>query len=182
MATTGYYNTASGAYALRGNTTGTYNTAGGFQALFSNTEGVYNTASGVSALYSNTTGEKNTAVGQDAGLSNTIGNGNTFIGFGADANAGSYSNGTALGYQARLTASNSIVLGNSSISRIYANVTTITGISDRRHKKDIRTLDSDLGLDFIEKLKPVSYRFNNGDETERVYRAGHRRSPAGSAA
>jgi hypothetical protein len=28
-------------------------------------------------------------------------------------------------------------------------------------------IDPDLGLDFIEKLKPVSYRFNNGDETER---------------
>jgi hypothetical protein len=60
-----------------------------------------------------------------------------------------------------------IVLGNTSISKIYANVTTITGISDRRRKKDIRALDADLGLDFIEKLKPVSYRFNNGDETER---------------
>jgi trimeric autotransporter adhesin len=68
---------------------------------------------------------------------------------------------------AELTASNSIVLGNRSVNRIYANVTTITGISDRRRKKDIRALDTDLGLDFIEKLKPVSYRFNNGDETER---------------
>jgi hypothetical protein len=44
---------------------------------------------------------------------------------------------------------------------------TISAISDRRHKKDIRALDADLGLDFVEKLKPVSYRFNNGDETER---------------
>ena len=97
----------------------------------------------------------------------SIGSGHTFIGYGADANAGSYTNGTALGYQAQLTASNSIVLGNGSISRIYANVTTITAISDRRRKKDIRALDTDLGLHLIEKLKPVSYRFNNGDETER---------------
>ena len=66
-----------------------------------------------------------------------------------------------------LTASNSIVLGNSSISAIYAKVTSITAISDRRRKKDIKALDADLGLDFIEKLKPVSYRFNDGDETER---------------
>jgi hypothetical protein len=76
-------------------------------------------------------------------------------------------NSTALGNGATLTASNSIVLGNTSISKIYAQVTTITGISDRRRKKDIRALDPDLGLDFIEKLQPVSYRFNNGDETER---------------
>jgi trimeric autotransporter adhesin len=76
-------------------------------------------------------------------------------------------NGTALGYAARLTASNSIVLGNNAITAIYANVTTITALSDRRRKKDITKLDADLGLDFIEKLGPVSYRFNNGDETLR---------------
>jgi hypothetical protein len=37
-------------------------------------------------------------------------------------------NGTALGYAARLTASNSIVLGNNAITAIYANVTTITAL------------------------------------------------------
>ena len=161
--TTGFANTASGSGALLLNTTGADNTAGGIDALHANTEGNGNTASGDSALLNNTKGNDNTAIG----LSNTMGNSNTFIGSGADANAGVYTNGTALGNGAVLTASNSIVLGNRSISRIFANVATITGISDRRHKKDIRTLDSDLGLDFIEKLKPVSYRFNNGDETER---------------
>jgi hypothetical protein len=80
---------------------------------------------------------------------------------------GDYTNATAIGYGASLTASNSIVLGNDSITAIYAQVSTITGVSDRRRKKDITALDSDLGLNFIEKLQPVSYRFNNGDETER---------------
>jgi trimeric autotransporter adhesin len=165
--TTGNNNTASGFSALGFNTEGTDSTASGFRALVNNTTGNENTASGVNALYSNTTGDDNTASGAGAGFSNTIGSRNTFIGYNADANAGSYGNGTALGHGAELTASNSIVLGNSFISRIYANVTTITAISDRRHKKDIRVLDADLGLDFIEKLRPVSYRFNNGDETER---------------
>ena len=165
--TTGTGNTASGFGALGSNTTGTNNTASGYSALNSNGAGHINTASGVAALYYNTTGTGNTAVGFAAGASNTLGSRNTFIGNEADANAGSYTNGTALGYGARLTASNSIVLGNSSISRIYANVTTITGISDRRHKKDITALHPDLGLDFIERLRPVSYRFNNGDETQR---------------
>src|SRR5262249_39095233 len=54
---------------------------------------------------------------------------------------------------------------NSSISSLYSKVTSITGISDRRHKKDI--VSSDLGLDFIMRLKPVSYRYNDGDETLR---------------
>jgi hypothetical protein len=164
--TTGAYNTASGAYALYKNIEGDDNTASGINALF-NTTGSSNTASGVDALYANTTGGANTAIGVQAGLSNSIGSFNTFVGVAADANAGSYTNGTALGYGAVLTASNSIVLGNSSISRIYANVTAITAISDRRRKKDIRALDADLGLAFIKKLQPVSYRFNNGDETER---------------
>jgi hypothetical protein len=114
------------------------------------------------------TSVSNTAVGLEAGENNSIGTGtfNTFIGSFADAN-GNYTNGTALGSGAVLTASNRIVLGNGAITGIYAQVTAITAISDRRQKKDVRALDADLGLDFIEKLKPVSYRFNNGDETER---------------
>jgi hypothetical protein len=164
---TGGDNTASGFEALANNTTGAFNTASGVHALYSNTTGGDNTASGFEALYSNTTGAGNTAIGDGALFNNTTGSYNTVIGYGANANGGIYTNGTALGFAAELTASNSIVLGNSSISRIYANVTTITAISDRRRKKEIRALDPDLGLDFIQKLQPVSYRFNNGDDTER---------------
>src|SRR6516165_2370794 len=164
--TTGDNNTASGGNALYSNTTGGDNTVSGVNALYSNTAGGGNSASGSGALYNNTTGVENTASGFVSGLTNIAGNYNTFIGAGADANA-DYTNGTALGAGALLFASNSIVLGNTSISAIYAHVSTMTAISDRRRKKDIKTLDGDLGLDFIEKLKPVSYRFNNGDETER---------------
>jgi len=180
---TGSGNTASGFQALQGNTTGSGNTASGVDALLSNTTGGNNSASGNSALYSNTTGIENaafgyealvgntagidnTAVGNLAGSGNTTGTANTFIGSLASAN-GDYINGTALGHGALLTASNSIVLGNTSVSAILAQVSSITAISDRRRKKEIRALDADLGLDFIQKLQPVSYRFNNGDETER---------------
>jgi hypothetical protein len=184
----GSHNTASGVYALYSNTIGEDNTASGNSALFSNTDGGANTADGVNALtynttgswntavglqalINNTTGSENTAVGLTAGASNTtgggLGSGNTFIGARTDVIPGfQVNNGTALGNSAVISASNSIALGNNSISAIYATV-PITVISDRRHKKDIRALDADLGLDFIERLKPVSYRFNNGDETER---------------
>ena len=165
--TTGGGNTATGTSALYFNTTGVSNTATGPFALYSNTTGYYNTATGTRALYFNTTGASNTAHGLSAGAGNTTGTYNTFIGYEANTNAGIYTNGTALGSGALLTASNSIVLGNTAIRKIYAKVSTITAISDRRRKKDIRALDSDLGLDFIEKLKPVSFRFNDGDETER---------------
>jgi hypothetical protein len=70
-----------------------------------------------------------------------------------------------LGYNAIATASNTITLGNSSIATLFCQVTSITGISDERRKKDIARLG--LGLDFIMKLAPVSYRYNNGDDTLR---------------
>ena len=165
--TTGLQNTAGGKAALYSNTTGSDNTATGYGALYSNTEGGNNTAIGDEALYGNTTGGDNTALGDEAGYGNTTGEANTFLGFMARPNGGDWRNGTALGYDAVLTASNSIVLGDTKISKIYAKVTSITAISDRRLKKDIAALDPSLGLDFIEKLQPVSYRFKNGDETQR---------------
>jgi trimeric autotransporter adhesin len=164
--TTGLANTASGAIALVSNTTGDENTASGYMALVGNTTGDTNTATGSFALWGNTTGDDNTVVGVGAGYTNGTGSSNTFIGAGANVFADGITNVTALGAGAVVGASNSIVLGNTAISAIYADV-SITAVSDRRRKKDIRTLDADLGLDFIEKLKPVSYRFNNGDETER---------------
>jgi trimeric autotransporter adhesin len=164
--TTGLQNTAGGKAALYSNTTGSDNTATGYRALYSNTEGGNNTAIGEEALYGNTGGD-NSALGYEAGYGNTTGLANTFIGYQARPNAGAYRNGTALGNGAVVTASNSIVLGNASITKIYAKVTSITAISDRRLKKDIAALDPALGLAFIEKLKPVSYRFKNGDETQR---------------
>jgi len=121
---------------------------------------------GIDTLGLNTTGGDNTSLGDAAEFNNGFGSGNTFLGSGADT-VGNFTNGTALGFRSQLFASNSIVLGNGSISKIYGNVTTITAISDRRRKKEIKALDAELGLDFIERLRPVSYRFNNGDETER---------------
>jgi hypothetical protein len=99
------------------------------------------------------------AIGASASAAGVDG---TAIGYGSSAG---YSNSTAIGYQAAATNSNSVTLGNGSISHIYAQVTSITAISDRRLKQDIH--DSDLGLDFIAKLKPVSYRFRNEDKTRR---------------
>jgi hypothetical protein len=165
--TTGSGNTAIGGAALQGLTSGSDNTAVGELALYSAT-GSPNDAIGYEALKSVSTGTDNVALGYEAGFVGTAittGTDNTFIGYEAQSNGAAYTNGTALGYQAILTASNTITLGNSAITAIHAQVQTITALSDRRHKKDIT--DSDLGLDFIEKLRPVYYRFNNGDETLR---------------
>jgi len=165
--TTGSNNSGFGADALFNSTSGDNNTASGFAALEMNTTASNNTATGYEALYKNTTGADNVAVGYEAGYGNTSGVANTFVGTLARPNAGGWKNGTAIGYDAVLTASNSIVLGDDQITAIHANVQSISALSDRRRKKDIAPLGSDLGLSFIEKLQPVSYRFKNGDETER---------------
>jgi hypothetical protein len=149
----GVVNTARGANALYSNTTGSSNSVAGANSLYFNTSGSNNTAFGYEALYNlDGTGNNNTAVGSLAGHA---------------LNGGAFTNATALGSGANLTASNSVTLGSTLITAIYAQVTTITGISDWRRKKDIWPLGADLGLDFIEKLQPVYYRFNNGDDTER---------------
>ena len=64
-----------------------------------------------------------------------------------------------IGYGATGTGDNEIALGNTDISAIKAQVTSITAYSDSRIKRDVR--DSELGLEFIKELRPVSYRWKN---------------------
>ncbi len=156
--TTGQYNTASGSNALYSNTTGQYNTASGYQALYNNTTGQYNTASGYGALYFNTTGFHNTASGYSAGSFNDANNYCTFIGYDADQDvATDFSNSKALGNTSRITASDQVRIGNSSVTSIggYANW---TNVSDGRYKKDVQ--ENVPGLAFINKLRPVTYRLD----------------------
>lgn len=109
--TTGFQNTASGSGSLVNNTLGSNNTASGAFALNSTTTANDNTAFGTQALQSNTTGTQNTAVGSASGLSNTTENKNTFIGFSSNGAAG-ITNATAIGANAIVTQSNSLILGS----------------------------------------------------------------------
>ncbi|BDQ03650.1 MAG: hypothetical protein KatS3mg036_0351 [Ignavibacterium sp.] len=151
--TTGYYNTANGFTALYYNTTGYDNTANGFRALYYNTTGGYNTASGSYSLNDITTQDHNTAIGFSAGDDYTFSEG-TFVGSNAYPNASGYTNCMGLGYQARPTGSNRVHIGNSSITWIGGQVNWST-YSDGRYKKNVR--EDVRGLDFIMKLRPVTY-------------------------
>ena len=71
-----------------------------------------NSAYGYQTLLSNTTGANNTAIGYQAGDTNTTGSNNTFLGSGSDT-TNTWSNSTAIGANALITASNQIVLGTS---------------------------------------------------------------------
>ena len=184
----GINNTAIGALALATNTSGTLNTATGVSALTANTSGASNTATGLFALGANTTGTVNTAMGQGALRFNNAGSYNTAVGYNAlnltNPAVTLTGSNTALGYIAgstnttginntfigngavgsSATENNTITLGNSSIATIRAQVTAITGLSDRRDKTDITTISE--GLDFIKQLKPVSFTWNTRDKAK----------------
>lgn len=119
---TGGSNTVVGSQALQGvsgQTNGSNNTAVGQQSTFLITTGANNTAIGQQSAYSLTTGSANTALGHQAGYLITTGSNNTFVGkdAGNTGQTGTVSNSTAIGYQAVTTASNQIVIGNSSVTQ-----------------------------------------------------------------
>jgi len=164
--TTGNYNSSFGDGSLENNTIGIHNSAFGYQSLYNNTVG-YNSAFGSGSLYSNTLGVGNSAFGHGSLNSNTTGSDNTAVGQYAGSNITTGSYNIAIGYLAQVpsaTANYQIRIGNEEIT--YAGVQVAwTVTSDRRWKKNI--LPSNLGLNFISELKPVSYIRKN-DEKERT--------------
>lgn len=119
------------------------NIALGTNALFQNDYSSGNVAIGSDSL-NKTTGENNTGIGVSAGSLSTTGSNNTFIGYNSSG--------------ATEDASNAITLGNSAISVLRCQVTSITSLSDRRDKMDITPLKA--GLDFLNKLSPVAFTWN----------------------
>lgn len=167
--TTGDACTAVGYAALKLNTTGNNNTGVGHQALASSTTAFGSTAVGQGAGAAVTTGSANTLIGQGAGATLSTGHQNTIVGTGSDVGAARFSN-TLLGYGiatvnfsgcsllgngTAVTADNQVQLGNSATTTyVYG---TVQNRSDIRDKADIR--DTVLGLDFINALRPVDFRW-----------------------
>src|SRR6266480_6077541 len=120
---------------------GTNNTFVGYSAGFSNTTaGCHNTAVGSVSLYSNTSGSYNTTIGEET-----------------DVNNSNYSNSSAFGYDALITADNKVRFGNSSVSVIEGQV-AYSYPSDGRFKFNVN--EDVKGLEFINKLRPVTYQFD----------------------
>ena len=111
--TTGGNNNFSGYYSGSANTTGSNNNILGSYSGYDNTTGSNNNFLGYQAGYTNTTGYSNAVLGAKAGYGYN-GSRNTFIGDSADANTSGLTNATAIGYNAKVGQSNSIVLGNGS--------------------------------------------------------------------
>jgi len=169
--TTGIQNIAIGSYTLNVNTTGQLNTGIGANALSANITGSNNTSIGRSSLQQST-GSNNIGIGQDAGASFTSGSGNTIIGSSAlDGNTGkdlrTANNVTVIGYNAAASAtgsgssvSNEVTIGNSSTAT-YRIFGTWSNVSDSRDKTNILPLN--YGMNYIEKLKPVSFVWDMRD-------------------
>jgi hypothetical protein len=94
------------------NNTGNNNTFVGFNAGPFNTMGSNNDFFGDDAGFHNTLGQDNAFFGDGAGATNTTGSFNTIVGSAADVGSGNLTNATAIGRQAFVTQSNSLVLGS----------------------------------------------------------------------
>ena len=86
----------------------------------------------------------NTAVGYLAGQSSSSGVNNISIGW--DAQPSNSNN------------SNEVTLGNGNITALRCQQTSISSLSDRRDKTDI--VDLPLGLDFLDKIRPVKFKWD----------------------
>jgi hypothetical protein len=128
LTTTGGENCYFGASAGRANTSGNenagfgrmagfLNSIGNFNSYFGghaghNSTGNENTLIGDSAAVLTTSGNQNTALGRLAGNTNVTGSQDLFVGYNADASANNLVNATAIGTNAFVGASNSMVLGS----------------------------------------------------------------------
>lgn len=181
---TGGNNTAMGTLALYNSVNGSHNVAMGLGASCRLEKGSFNVALGSDALYFNKSGNYNIAIGKMAGYdllmydnpdafniiigSNAAkglirGIKNTVLGSNIDLPA-DLSNAIVIGEGAKTSVNNSIRLGNTSISSFTGQV-AYSFTSDIRYKTNIESMP--LGLDFINKLRPVQYiRKNNESKTK----------------
>ncbi|MBX2969966.1 MAG: tail fiber domain-containing protein [Cyclobacteriaceae bacterium] len=123
-----------------------------------NSTGGPNTFLGEKSGQFNTTGTQSLFAGNRSGITNTTGGQHTILGYFADVSSSNLQNATAIGYNTIVNASNKVRIGNGAVTVIEGQV-GFTAASDKRLKKDIRSLD--VGLDFILKLNPVSYQMKN---------------------
>ena len=160
--TSGDQNITFGAFSMYRASTGIGTTAVGYRTVsLSTNAGSYNTAAGaLSLLNTANTGNSNVAFGYNSLPNNNAGSGNVAVGYKAAPAASGITNSISIGANASATATNTVMIGDTNITSITGQV-AFAATSDKRVKKDIKP--SDLGLEFILGLKPVSYRLIDGN-------------------
>jgi hypothetical protein len=189
LITTGENNTYIGAVAGTG-TNGTNNIAIGVRALGQTSAAFIDNISIGNCSMRTATGSCNIAIGPNS-LTAGTGTRNTALGNGALVNATSADNNIAIGWQALLctttgrnnleiganngltnlysppfvvtTECNRVVIGTTATTNAYVQVAW-TVVSDERDKTEITALP--VGLDFVSKLEPISYRFKESRDSD----------------
>lgn len=188
-----FNNTSIGSSTMVANTTGAGNVAVGWQALAANTTGTGNIGLGARSGGASGTGQEagnyNIYIGLDSGpinntpIDNAIAIGrNAIVGasnsmalggtgpFAVNVGIGITSPQTTLQVAGVISPATNNTYSLGSAAYRFTEVHATNGVintSDRREKIDI--YDSDLGLDFITKLRPVSYRWSTGVDNDVHY-------------
>ena len=112
----------------------------------------------------------NVVIGYSAGGSLTTGGSNTLIGTYTDVHSGT-DNVICLGYNVTSIANDRVHIGNntSHIYNDYNSNATWTHSSDKRQKKNIE--DDNLGLDFINDIRPVTFEHKSPSEFPKEWNA-----------
>ena len=97
-------------------------------------------------------------------MSNTTGNTNTALGRSADVRTGNLSNATAIGFNARVNASNKIRLGDTNVTVIEGQV-SFTASSDANLKENFLAVDGEEVLEKIRDFNLQSWNFKGHDPT-----------------
>lgn len=196
---TSSYNVAVGSSAASSYIKGEKNVFVGYNTALGLKIGEQNTVMGYQASVGDTAdlsvcigsfagcrGDENIFIGHDAGKHNNLAtmNNSTYIGswagffkrannsvlLGASSSFsvdGAYTNAMALGYATQVDASNKVRVGNTSVSSIGGQVGWST-FSDGRYKEEIK---NDIpGIEFIKRLKPVSYIVNINSLNKNYYK------------
>jgi hypothetical protein len=179
--TNGYANSFFGYRAGWFNTTGIANAFFGSGAGQANTTGIVNAFFGRFAGSGNTDGFRNSFLGPFAGSSNTTGDNNTMVGAGADVGVNNLTYATAIGADAVVSSSNTIVLGRSTVQdqvlvygplkvigfqtggnqdvcRISGDTSLASCSSSLRYKSEIENYPG--GLDVVRRLRPITFTWN----------------------
>lgn len=150
-----YVGTFSGRYSTQSN-----NSAFGHSTLYNNTTGSDLVSIGYQSLYGNTTGVGIVGLGKGAGFSNTTGYYNTFIGTDADATAGTFTNATAIGYNAKVGQSNALILGGTGTNSVNVGIGTTTPIEKLHIVNGNARIDGSSNL--LNNQSYIMFALNNG--------------------
>ena len=168
--TTGNKNTAMGGTSGNQITTGNNNVALGFDALTRCTTGSSNVCAGYEAGDNITSASNNVCIGIEAGTNITQGDNNVCIGNAVETSGEATANCITIGHNISAAASSTFSFGKASnvVSNTFTSNATFTRSSDLHKKTNIE--DTDLGLSFINELRPVTFNWKPNNEFPKHYK------------